>query len=185
VTTTASSSGGLGLSNHEQTETIGWPEDKNGRRKVLIATLKYPPGEPIEVIVFGSPYLIDVEKHVLNTIAYFIQDPPVPCAQTKTDRNWISTSTYHGFLTPIYPFPEALSVCLSLRNPEFQGPWSLRTKEGMKEVHTASNTTARHCTKYAQFGNTFNVFHAATSFISFHQNTIGVAGVSDKRGKRS
>ena len=42
-----------------------------------------------------------------------------------------------------------------------------------------------HCTKYVQFGNTFNLLHAAASFISVHQKSIGVAGVSDKYGKRS
>ena len=39
--------------------------------------------------------------------------------------------------------------------------------------------------KYVQFGNTFNLLHAAASFINVHQKSIGVAGVSDKYGKRS
>src|SRR5258708_2963841 len=39
--------------------------------------------------------------------------------------------------------------------------------------------------KYVQFGNTFNLLHAAASFISVHQKSVGVAGVSDKYGKRS
>ncbi|KAG8911787.1 Cell wall alpha-1,3-glucan synthase ags1, partial [Tulasnella sp. 417] len=39
--------------------------------------------------------------------------------------------------------------------------------------------------QYVQFGNTFNLLHAAASFISVHQKSIGVAGVSDKYGKRS
>lgn len=39
--------------------------------------------------------------------------------------------------------------------------------------------------QYVQFGNTFNLLHAAASFISVHQNSVGVAGVSDKYGKRS
>ncbi|KAF9642045.1 UDP-Glycosyltransferase/glycogen phosphorylase, partial [Thelephora ganbajun] len=59
------------------------------------------------------------------------------------------------------------------------------TKEEVKEVCSAFNISKEHCTKYIQFGNTFNLLHAAASFISVHQNSIGVADVSDKYGKRS
>jgi alpha-1,3-glucan synthase len=246
---------------HKHTEIIGWPEDKNKRRRVLIATLEYeiidwklkvkigglgvmsslmgkamsdvdliwvipkvkdleyPPGdpaEPIEVIIFGEPYLIEVETHVLDNITYIILDSPVFRAQTKSDpyparmddlssaifySTWnqaIAASVrrypdidiyhvndYHGALVPIYLLPKVLPVCLSLHNAEFQGLWPLRTKEEMKEVCSAFNISKEHCTKYVQFGNTFNLLHAAASFISVHQKSVGVAGVSDKYGKRS
>lgn len=242
-------------------EIIGWPEDKNKRRKVLIATLEYeiidwklkvkigglgvmsslmgkamtdvdlvwvipkvkdleyPPGEPaepIEVIIFGEPYLIEVETHVLDNITYVILDSPVFRAQTKSDpyparmddlssaifySTWNQAiaatirrfpvidiyhiNDYHGALAPIYLLPKVIPVCLSLHNAEFQGLWPLRTKEEMKEVCSAFNITKEHCTKYVQFGNTFNLLHAAASFISVHQKSVGVAGVSDKYGKRS
>ena len=246
---------------HKNTEIIGWPEDKNKRRKVLIATLEYeiidwklkvkigglgvmsslmgkamsdvdliwvipkvkdleyPPGdpaEPIEVIIFGEPYLIEVETHVLDNITYVILDSPVFRAQTKSDpyparmddlssaifySTWnqaiaatvrrtpdidiYHVNDYHGALVPIYLLPKVLPVCLSLHNAEFQGLWPLRTKEEMKEVCSAFNISKEHCTKYVQFGNTFNLLHAAASFISVHQKSVGVAGVSDKYGKRS
>ncbi|KAI5123355.1 hypothetical protein M0805_001776 [Coniferiporia weirii] len=242
-------------------ELIGWPEDKNKRRCVLIATLEYeiidwklkvkigglgvmsslmgkamsdvdliwvvpkvkdleyPPGEPaepIEVIIFGEPYLIEVETHVLGNITYVILDSPVFRAQTKADpyparmddlssaifySTWNQAiaatvrrnpqidiyhiNDYHGALAAIYLLPKVLPVCLSLHNAEFQGLWPLRTKEEMKEVCSAFNISKEHCTKYVQFGNTFNLLHAAASFISVHQKSIGVAGVSDKYGKRS
>jgi alpha-1,3-glucan synthase len=35
------------------------------------------------------------------------------------------------------------------------------------------------------YGNTFNLLHAGAAFIAHHQKSIGVAGVSDKYGKRS
>jgi alpha-1,3-glucan synthase len=247
--------------NHKPTEIVGWPEDKNKRRKVLISTLEYeiidwklkvkigglgvmsslmgkamsdvdliwvipkvkdleyPPGdpaEPIEVIIFGEPYLIEVETHVLDNITYIILDSPVFRAQTKADpyparmddlssaifySTWNQAiaatvrrypdidiyhiNDYHGALVPIYLLPKVLPVCLSLHNAEFQGLWPLRTKEEMKEVCSAFNISKEHCTKYVQFGNTFNLLHAAASFISVHQRSIGVAGVSDKYGKRS
>jgi alpha-1,3-glucan synthase len=246
---------------HKPTEIIGWPEDKNKRRKVLIATLEYEiidwklkvkigglgvmsslmgkamtdvdliwvipkvkdleyphgePAEPIEVIIFGEPYLIEVETHVLDNITYVILDSPVFRAQTKADpyparmddlssaifySTWnqaiaatvrrspdidiYHVNDYHGALVPLYLLPKVLPVCLSLHNAEFQGLWPLRTKEEMKEVCSAFNISKEHCTKYVQFGNTFNLLHAASSFISVHQKSIGVAGVSDKYGKRS
>ena len=87
---------------------------------------------------------------------------------------------------PRSPLPLAQGhVCLSLYKAEFQGLWPLRTKEEMKEVCSAFNISKEHCTKYVQFGNTFNLLHATASYISIHQNSVGVAGVSDKYGKRS
>ncbi|KAF8625783.1 hypothetical protein AX15_005173 [Amanita polypyramis BW_CC] len=250
------------LFGHKQNiEIIGWPEDKNKRRKVLIATLEYEiidwklkvkigglgvmsslmgkamtdvdllwvvpkvkdldypagdPADPIEVIIFGEPYLMEVETHVLDNITYVILDSPVFRAQTKTDPyparmddlssaifysawNQAIAATirrfpdidiyhindYHGALAPIYLLPRVIPVCLSLHNAEFQGLWPLRTKEEMKEVCSAFNISKEQCTKYVQFGNTFNLLHAGASFISAHQKSVGVAGVSDKYGKRS
>jgi alpha-1,3-glucan synthase len=54
----------------------------------------------------------------------------------------------------------------------------------MKEVCSAFSFSKEHCTKYVQFGNTFSLLHAAASYISTHQKSIGVAGVLDKYGKR-
>lgn len=256
--------GAMALSEkHHKTpaKVIGWPEDTNKRRKVLIATLEYeiidwkikvkigglgvmstlmgkamtdvdliwvipkvqdleyPQGdyaEPIEVIIFGEPYLIEVETHQVDNITYIILDSPVFRAQTKSDpypqrmddlssaifystwnqaiaeavrRNPIvdiyHINDYHGALVPLYLFPKVLPVCLSLHNAEFQGLWPLRTKDEMKEVCAAFNIPKEVCSKYVQFGNTFNLLHAAASFISHHQKSVGVAGVSDKYGKRS
>jgi alpha-1,3-glucan synthase len=184
-----------------------------------VKDIEYPagdPAEPIEVIIFGEPYLIEVETHVLDNITYVILDSPVFRAQTKTDpyparmddlssaifySTWNQAiaatirrnptidiyhiNDYHGAIAPIYLLPKVIPVCLSLHNAEFQGLWPLRTKEEMKEVCSAFNISKEHCTKYVQFGNTFNLLHAAASFISTHQKSVGVAGVSDKYGKRS
>ncbi|BEJ00050.1 hypothetical protein CcaverHIS631_0410920 [Cutaneotrichosporon cavernicola] len=240
---------------------IGWPEDTNKRRKVLIATLEYeitdwklkvkigglgvmsslmgkamndvdmiwvvpkvqdleyPQGdfaEPIEVIIFGEPYLIEVETHCVDNITFVILDSPVFRAQTKSDpypqrmddlssaifySTWNQAiaetirrfedidiyhiNDYHGALAPLYLLPQIMPVCLSLHNAEFQGLWPLRTKDEMKEVCAAFNISKDVCSKYVQFGNTFNLLHAGASFISQHQKSVGVAGVSDKYGKRS
>ncbi|KAL0581705.1 hypothetical protein V5O48_000287 [Marasmius crinis-equi] len=184
-----------------------------------VGDLEYPagdPAEPMEVVIFGETYLIEVETHVLDNITYVILDSPVFRAQTKADpypprmddlssaifySTWNQAiaatvrryptvdiyhiNDYHGALAPIYLLPKVLPVCLSLHNAEFQGLWPLRTKEEMKEVCSAFNISRENCTKYVQFGNTFNLLHAAASFISVHQKSVGVAGVSDKYGKRS
>ncbi|CED84111.1 alpha--glucan synthase [Phaffia rhodozyma] len=240
---------------------IGWPEDPNKKRKMIIATLEYeildwkikvkigglgvmsklmgtamedcdlvwlipkvgdveyPPGEPtepIEVIIFGEPYLIECEIHVYKNITYYILDSPVFRAQTKSDpyparmddlssavfystwnqaiaetirRNPVidiyHINDYHGTLAPLYLLPKVFPVCLSLHNAEFQGLWPLRSKDEMNEVCAAFNLPKEVTTKYIQYGNTFNLLHAGASFIAHHQNSIGVAGVSDKYGKRS
>jgi alpha-1,3-glucan synthase len=42
--------------------------------------LEYPagePAEPIEVIIYGEPYLFEVETHVLDNITYVILDSRV------------------------------------------------------------------------------------------------------------
>jgi len=184
-----------------------------------VKDLEYPagePAEPIEVIIFGEPYLIEVETHTLDNITYVLLDSPVFRAQTKSDpyparmddlssaifySTWNQAiaatirrspgidiyhiNDYHGALAPIYLLPKVVPVCLSLHNAEFQGLWPLRTKEEMKEVCSAFNISKENCTKYVQFGNTFNLLHAGASYISVHQKSIGVAGVSDKYGKRS
>lgn len=184
-----------------------------------VQDLDYPMGEyaePIEVTIFGEPYLIEVETHQLDNITYIILDSPVFRAQTKSDpypqrmddlssaifySTWNQAiaetirrfpdidiyhiNDYHGALAPLYLLPQIMPVCLSLHNAEFQGLWPLRTKEEMKEVCAAFNISKEVCSKYVQFGNTFNLLHAAASFISHHQKSVGVAGVSDKYGKRS
>ena len=53
-----------------------------------VKDLEYPPGDPadpIEVIIFGEPYLIEVETHILDNIAYVILDSPVFRPQIKSD----------------------------------------------------------------------------------------------------
>ncbi|KAL7417332.1 putative alpha-glucan synthase [Mrakia frigida] len=240
---------------------IGWPEDVNKRRKMLIATLEYEildwkikvkigglgvmsklmgtamtdcdlvwvipkvggveypagePAEPIEVVIFGESYLIELEIHVYQNITYYILDSPVFRAQTKSDpyparmddlssavfystwnqaiaetirRNPIidiyHINDYHGTLAPLYLLPKIFPTCLSLHNAEFQGLWPLRNKDEMNEVCAAFNLPKEVTTKYVQYGNTFNLLHAGAAFIAAHQKSIGVAGVSDKYGKRS
>lgn len=111
---------------------------------------------------------------------------------------------YHGTLAPLYLLPKVFPTCLSLHNAEFQGLWPLRNKDEMNEVCAAFNLPKEVTTKYVQYGNTFNLLHAGASFIATHQKSIvraslslstssdltalhiqGVAGVSDKYGKRS
>ena len=93
---------------------------------------------------------------------------------------------FHGCLAPLYLLPErVMPVCLSLHNAEFQGLWPLRTVAEKREVCSVFNLPVDIATRYAQFGNVFNLLHAGASYIRFHQRGFGVVGVSEKYGKRS
>ncbi|KAF8197459.1 modular protein with glycoside hydrolase family 13 and glycosyltransferase family 5 domains [Pholiota molesta] len=145
-----------------------------------VKDLEYPagdPAEPIEVIIFGEPYLIEVETHVLDNITYVILDTIAATIRRFPTIDIYHINDYHGSLAPIYLLPKVIPVCLSLHNAEFQGLWPLRTKEEMKEQGALHEI--RPVRKH------FNLLHAAASFISTHQKSVGVAGVSDKYGKRS
>ena len=141
--------------------------------------------------------MFEVETHVLDNITYVILTVVSRlrlarlygrlgfCRVLLDLESVYRCNDYHGALAPIYLLPKVIPVCFSLHNAEFQGLWPLRTKEEVKEVCVAFNISKEHCTKYIQFGNAFNPLHAAASFISIHQKSIGVAGVSDKYGKGS
>lgn len=92
---------------------------------------------------------------------------------------------YHGGLVPLYLLPRVVPCALSLHNAEFQGAWPLRTKDEIADICSVFNLPAVVVKKYAQFGNVLNLLHAAASFIAVHQDSAGVAGVSDMYGKRS
>ncbi|CAE7198535.1 unnamed protein product [Rhizoctonia solani] len=175
-----------------------------------VKDLEYPagdPAEPIEVIIFGEPYLIKVEYHVLDNITYIILDSPV--AQTKADpypacmddlssaifySTWNlkpsgaplpSTFTTSTIITVLWlpctcspaSFPSACrSIMPSSRQGGLHQGWYL-------SLVMLCNYLTRLW--YVQFGKTFNLLHAAASFIGVHQKSVGVAGVSYKYGKRS
>ena len=241
----------LGFSGRKQTGIISWPEDKQKRRKVLIATLgyeiidwklkvkigitqtrstsliglptklditprppkvkdiEYPPGEPkepIEVIIFGESCLVEVEKHTLDNTTYVILDFPCSvlrpspthtplawtnCCLPSSTRLGTSVSLRPSSGTPISTYTTTRITMALLLPFTFQsqrrGPGFMATSyEGRDEGGvSAFNPSKENCTKYVQFGNTFRSLHKTASFISEHQNSIGVAGVSDEYGKRS
>ncbi|KAL8283489.1 hypothetical protein RQP46_005592 [Phenoliferia psychrophenolica] len=92
---------------------------------------------------------------------------------------------YHATAAPLYLLPQIIPVCMSLHNAEFQGLWPLRTEQEQAEVSKVYNLPRDVVERYVQFGNTFNLLHAGAAYIALHQASTGVAGVSDKYGKRS
>ncbi|KAJ5580345.1 uncharacterized protein N7459_006330 [Penicillium hispanicum] len=93
---------------------------------------------------------------------------------------------FHGCLAPLYLLPrQIIPVCLSLHNAEFQGLWPLRTEKEKNEVCSVFNVPIEIATKYAQFGNVFNLLHTGASYLRYHQRGFGAVGVSQKYGKRS
>ncbi|QDS68915.1 hypothetical protein FKW77_008195 [Venturia effusa] len=173
------------------------------------------PGEPMMVTILGEPYEIQVQYHVLNNITYVLLDAPIFRQQTKADpypprmddldsavyySAWnacIAETTkrfpidiyhindYHGSAAPLYLLPETIPVCLSLHNAEFQGLWPMRDPKESEEVSKIYNLSLEIIQKYVQFGEVFNLLHAAASYLRVHQKGFGAVGVSNKYGARS
>ncbi|WAQ90638.1 hypothetical protein PtA15_13A37 [Puccinia triticina] len=116
--------------------------------------------------------------------SYWNQSIAEICRRTP-DLTIYHINDYHGALAPLYLLPKIIPVSLSLHNAEFQGQWPLGTPEEENEVCRSFNISSKVCSKYARYGSVFNLLHSAASYISHHQNSVGVAGVSEKYGKRS
>jgi alpha-1,3-glucan synthase len=170
------------------------------------------PGVPI--CIFGSNYSIRAYQHQHNNIKFILLDCEIFRQRTKKDpyppkmddlesgvfySAWNQAIAYfiaaenvqvyhindfHGALAPLHLLPETIPVVLSLHNAEFQGLWPLRTEQETSKVCALFNISEELCEKYVQYGNTFNLLHAATMYIRYHQNGEGAGGVSDLYGYR-
>ncbi|GAB1317883.1 Cell wall alpha-1,3-glucan synthase ags1 [Madurella fahalii] len=173
------------------------------------------PADPMEITVLGSQYNVDVQYHTLRNITYVLLDAPVFRLQTPArpypDRmddldsaiyysawnqciaealNRFNPDIYHindfhGALAPLYLLPRVIPCCLSLHNAEFQGMWSLGTKEEKEEVCKVFNLDQKVVERFVQFGEVFNLLHAGASYLREYQHGFGAVGVSKKYGKRS
>lgn len=173
------------------------------------------PGEVITVQILDHTYEIEVQYHKLRNITFVLLDSPIFRKQTKAEpyparmddldsaifysawNTCISKALrrfpvdiyhindYHGALAPLNLLPRTIPVCLSLHNAEFQGLWPLRTDKEMDEICRVFNLPEDIVKKYVQFGEVFNLLHAAASYLHIHQKGFGAVGVSKKYGKRS
>ncbi|KAK4155658.1 family 5 putative glycoside hydrolase family 13/Glycosyltransferase [Chaetomidium leptoderma] len=187
-----------GLENHNPN---GYPVDQ--------------PADPMEITILGSQYNVDVQYHQLRNMTYVLLDAPVFRLQTSSkpypDRmddldsaiyysawNQCIAETlkrfnpdvyhindFHGALAPLYLLPRVIPCCLSLHNAEFQGMWSLGTKEEKQEVCNVFNLDQKVVERFVQFGEVFNLLHAGASYLREFQHGFGAVGVSKKYGKRS
>ncbi|KAI5785864.1 alpha-1,3-glucan synthase [Geopyxis carbonaria] len=173
------------------------------------------PAEPMVVTILGNAYTVDVQYHVLRNITYVLLDAPVFRAQTKTEpypprmddlhsaiyySAWNSCialalqrfpvdlyhiNDYHGAVAPLHLLPRTIPVALSLHNAEFQGLWPMRTPLERDEVCRVFNLDPAVMARYVQFGDVYNLLHAAVSYLRIHQNGFGAVGVSKKYGARA
>ncbi|KAL1885285.1 Cell wall alpha-1,3-glucan synthase ags1 [Paecilomyces lecythidis] len=171
--------------------------------------------DPMEVKILGNIYSIKVQYHILRNITYVLLDAPIFRSQTKSEpypprmddlhsaiyySAWNSCiaetmkrfpvdiyhiNDYHGAAAPLHLLPKTIPCCVSLHNAEFQGLWPMRTKRERDEVCRVFNLDPAIVKKYVQFGDVFNLLHAAASYLYIHQNGYGAVGVSKKYGKRS
>lgn len=173
------------------------------------------PGEVIAVTILGQIYEIEVQYHTVRNITYVLLDAPIFRKQTKAEpyparmddldsavyySAWNTCiakamvlfnvdlyhiNDYHGAIAPLHLLPRTIPVCLSLHNAEFQGLWPLRTPKELDEICKVFNLEKSLVQRYVQFGEVFNLLHAAASYLRIHQNGFGAVGVSKKYGKRS
>ncbi|KAK4652703.1 Cell wall alpha-1,3-glucan synthase ags1 [Podospora pseudocomata] len=171
--------------------------------------------EPMEITILGSQYNVDVQYHTLRNITYVLLDAPVFRLQTPANpypermddldsaiyySAWnqciaealkrfnpdiYHINDFHGALAPLYLLPRVIPCCLSLHNAEFQGMWSLGTKEEKEEVCKVFNLDQKVVERFVQFGEVFNLLHAGASYLREFQHGFGAVGVSKKYGKRS
>jgi alpha-1,3-glucan synthase len=173
------------------------------------------PGEVMTVTILGQNYEVEVQYHQVRNITYILLDAPVFRKQTKKEpyparmddlesaifySAWNSciaqamdrfpvdlyhVNDYHGTLAPLHILPRTIPICVSLHNAEFQGLWSLRSQKEMDEICKVFNLPEDIVRKYVQFGEVFNLLHAAASYLRVHQKGFGAVGVSKKYGKRA
>ncbi|KAI4257033.1 MAG: hypothetical protein L6R42_005892, partial [Xanthoria sp. 1 TBL-2021] len=171
--------------------------------------------QPMDIIIFGKSYRIEVQYHTLRNITFVLLDAPVFRKQSKTEpypprmddldsaiyySAWNSCiaqaierfpidlyhiNDYHGAIAPLHLLPRTIPVCLSLHNAEFQGLWPVRTSEEFDEICGVYNLDEDVVQEYIQFGQVFNLLHAGASYLRKHQKGFGAVGVSKKYGKRS
>ena len=171
--------------------------------------------KPITIKVLDADYTVQVQYHHLRNITYVLLDAPVFRQQTKEDpyparmddidsavyySAWNSCiaevmrrfpidlyhiNDYHGAVAPLHLLPRVIPCCLSLHNAEFQGLWPMRTPSEFHEVCKVYNLKPEVVSDYVQFGEVFNLLHAAASYLRVWQKGYGAAGVSAKYGKRS
>ena len=183
-----------------------------------VGGIDYPvdqPAEPMEIMVLGNSYEVQVQYHPLRNITYVLLDAPIFRQQTKSEpyparmddldsaiyySAWNSCiaeairrfnptlyhiNDYHGAVAPLHLLPQTIPCALSLHNAEFQGLWPMRTEEERDEVCRVFNLDPDIAQKYVQFGEVFNLLHAGASYLRLHQKGFGAVGVSKKYGKRS
>lgn len=171
--------------------------------------------QPMDVVVMGNVYRVEVQYHTVRNITFVLLDAPVFRTQTRAEpypprmddldsavyySAWNSCiaetlrrftvdlyhiNDYHGTLAPLHLLPRTIPVCLSLHNAEFQGLWPIRTSEEFEEICQVYNLNKDYVREYVQFGQVFNLLHAGASYLRKHQKGFGAVGVSKKYGKRS
>ena len=183
-----------------------------------VGGIEYPedePADPMEVVILGTAYEINVQYHKLRNITYVLLDAPVFRKQTKAEPyparmddldsaiyysawnqcialaikrfpvDMYHINDYHGTVATLHLLPDTIPVCLSLHNAEFQGLWSLKSAQDKNEICSVYNLPVPVVEKYVQFGEVFNLLHAGASYLRIHQKGFGAVGVSAKYGKRS
>lgn len=144
-------------------------------------------------------YVVSVHCHIVHNITFVILDTPIFRKRTKADPypprmddlesaiyysiwnqciaeaircfkpDLYHINDYHGAAAPLYLLPAVIPCALSLHNAEFQGMWPLKSNKQMAEICRVFNLDELVVKTYVQYGDVFNLLHAAARYLQIHQ----------------
>ncbi|KAJ1560988.1 Cell wall alpha-1,3-glucan synthase ags1, partial [Cladochytrium tenue] len=164
---------------------------------------------PIPVTIFGKVLIVDVLRYVRGPVTFYILDAdvfrknikanPYPSRMDdvesitfysawnqciaaiamRSNPDVMHIQDYHGAVAPLYLLPATIPCAMSLHNAEFQGQWPCRDAKERETLAAALNLPVEVLKAYLIMGSTVNFVHAGAVYISRHQRSYGVIGVSD------
>ncbi|KAK4704606.1 hypothetical protein P7C70_g1601, partial [Phenoliferia sp. Uapishka_3] len=171
-----------------------WPDDPTARRKVLIATLEYELigiQPPIKVKIGGLGVMSSLMGKAMTDVDIIWVVPKVkdivypPFTPTdpiyvkifseeypiNVEKYTVDNVTYYILDSPVFraqtksdPYPARMD---DLESAIFYSTWNQSVAEVIRRTPNLA------------------IYHAGAAYIAIHQASTGVAGVSDKYGKRS
>jgi glycogen synthase len=122
---------------------------------------------------------------IYSAVYYSCWNQVIAAILIYEDPDIYHVNDFHGALAPLYLMPErTIPIVLSLHNSEFQGLWPLRNTFEKQLFSSIFHLPVEVVDSYICFGHTFNMLHAAATYIAVHQEGIGAGGVSVKYGER-
>jgi alpha-1,3-glucan synthase len=122
---------------------------------------------------------------IYSAVYYSCWNQAIAAIILYEDPDIYHVNDFHGALAPLYLLADrTIPITLSLHNSEFQGLWPLRNASEKQLFASIFHLPLEIVDSYICFGHTFNMLHAAATYIALHQDGMGAGGVSAKYGQR-